>query len=79
MVRNRFGKGQRGAAIVEYVILVALIAVGSFCGVRYLGTSLNQAYGGAKEAVATGGCGGEGGCTAKDGEGGSTTCVGPLC
>ncbi len=45
-LRARFGQDERGASLVEYALLVALIAVVCIVAVQFLGTSakdkLNQ-------------------------------------
>jgi pilus assembly protein Flp/PilA len=38
-VRARFGKSERGASLVEYVLLVSLIAVVCIAAISFLGTN----------------------------------------
>ena len=38
-VRSRFGKSERGAALVEYALLLALIAVVCIVALQFLGSS----------------------------------------
>jgi pilus assembly protein Flp/PilA len=40
------GKKEEGASLVEYALLVALIAVVAIAGVRALGTSISTQYSG---------------------------------
>jgi pilus assembly protein Flp/PilA len=43
-VRARLGKGQGGATMVEYAILVALIAVAAIAIIYTLGGQINDAF-----------------------------------
>ncbi|HEX8581056.1 MAG TPA: Flp family type IVb pilin [Acidimicrobiales bacterium] len=43
-VRARFGDDDRGASLVEYALLVALIAVVCIVAVRFLGTSASEKF-----------------------------------
>jgi pilus assembly protein Flp/PilA len=52
--RVKKGKSERGASMVEYALLVALIAVVAMAGVRLLGTNINTAFNGvAGQIIAT--------------------------
>jgi pilus assembly protein Flp/PilA len=44
VVRARFVRSERGATIVEYAFLVALIAIVCILAVTFLGTSTSQRY-----------------------------------
>lgn len=41
-VRARFGKSERGASLVEYALLLALIAVVAIAGLTLLGGNANE-------------------------------------
>ena len=43
-LRARFGNTERGASLVEYALLVALIAVVCIVAVTFLGTSANEKF-----------------------------------
>ena len=43
-VRSRFGRSERGASLVEYVLLVALIAVVCIVAIQFLGTSASTKF-----------------------------------
>jgi pilus assembly protein Flp/PilA len=43
-MRARFGQDERGASLVEYALLVALIAVVCIVAVQFLGTSANEKF-----------------------------------
>ncbi len=43
-VRARFGDTEKGASLVEYALLVALIAVICIAGVTLIGTSANENF-----------------------------------
>ena len=43
-VRARFGRSERGASLVEYVLLVALIAVVCIVAIQFLGTSASTKF-----------------------------------
>ena len=45
-VRARFGRSERGAALVEYALLVALIAVVCIVAITLLGTNANKKFNG---------------------------------
>jgi pilus assembly protein Flp/PilA len=53
-VRARFAGNERGAAVVEYALLVALIAVVAIAALNFLGTSTSDKFSqvGSKVAVA---------------------------
>ena len=42
--RARFGRSERGASLVEYVLLVALIAVVCIVAIQFLGTSASTKF-----------------------------------
>jgi pilus assembly protein Flp/PilA len=44
-LRSRFGHDERGASLVEYALLVALIAVVCIVAVTFLGTSASSKFG----------------------------------
>ena len=43
-VRARFGDDERGASLVEYALLVALIAVVCIIAITFLGTSADSKF-----------------------------------
>ena len=43
-LRARFGDNDRGASLVEYALLVALIAVVCIAGIRVLGNNADQGF-----------------------------------
>ena len=43
-VSARFGRSERGASLVEYVLLVALIAVVCIVAIQFLGTSASTKF-----------------------------------
>ncbi|HVE94365.1 MAG TPA: Flp family type IVb pilin [Acidimicrobiales bacterium] len=43
-LRSRFGRSERGASLVEYVLLVALIAVVCIVAIQFLGTSASTKF-----------------------------------
>lgn len=43
-IRARFGRSERGAALVEYALLVALIAVVCIAAISLLGTSARDKF-----------------------------------
>jgi pilus assembly protein Flp/PilA len=43
-VRARFGKDERGASLVEYALLVALIAVVCIVAINFLGSSSSSKF-----------------------------------
>ena len=43
-LRARFSDSERGASLVEYALLVALIAVACIVGIRFLGTEANEGF-----------------------------------
>lgn len=45
-------KKEKGASLVEYALLVALIAVVAIAGVRALGTSISAQYSGLSSSLA---------------------------
>lgn len=46
------GRGERGASLVEYVLLAALIAMVAFAAVALLGEALDEEYGSIASSVA---------------------------
>ena len=44
-IRAKFGRDERGASLVEYALLVALIAVVCLVAITALGTSANATFG----------------------------------
>lgn len=49
--RVKKGKSERGASMVEYALLVSLIAVIAIAGVRLLGTNINNAFTGVASQI----------------------------
>jgi pilus assembly protein Flp/PilA len=47
------GKKEEGASLVEYALLVALIAVVAIAGIRTLGTNINAQYSGLAGSLAS--------------------------
>ena len=43
-LRTRLGRSERGASLVEYVLLVALIAVVCIVAIQFLGTSASTKF-----------------------------------
>ena len=43
-IRARFGRDERGASLVEYALLVALIAVVCLVAIAFLGRSASQRF-----------------------------------
>ena len=43
-IRSRFGKSERGAALVEYALLLALIAVVCIVALQFLGGSAAEKF-----------------------------------
>ena len=43
-VRARFGKSERGASLVEYVLLVSLIAVVCIAAITFLGNNASTKF-----------------------------------
>jgi pilus assembly protein Flp/PilA len=43
-IRSRFGKSERGAALVEYALLLVLIAVVCIVAVQFLGGSASAKF-----------------------------------
>ena len=43
-VRARFGRSERGAALVEYALLLALIAVVCIIALQFLGESASEKF-----------------------------------
>jgi len=43
-LRARFSDNERGASLVEYALLVALIAVACIVGISFLGDEANQGF-----------------------------------
>ena len=50
--REKNDKKEKGASLVEYALLVALIAVVAIAGVRALGTSISAQYSGLSGSLA---------------------------
>jgi len=44
IAKKKSGKNERGASLVEYALLVGLIAVAAIAGVTALGTSINTSF-----------------------------------
>jgi len=55
---GRFMRDEEGATMVEYGLMVALIAVVCIAAITLLGTSLNSLFGGVQANVAGAGGGG---------------------
>jgi len=55
---NRFARDEEGATMVEYGLMVALIAVVCIAAITLLGTSLNSLFGRVQSNVASAGGGG---------------------
>ncbi len=51
-LRARFGKTERGASLVEYALLVALIAVVCIIAITFLGKSASSKFSSVGSAVA---------------------------
>jgi pilus assembly protein Flp/PilA len=51
-LRARFGDNERGASLVEYALLVALIAVVCILAITFLGESANDKFSSVGSAVA---------------------------
>jgi pilus assembly protein Flp/PilA len=43
-IKSRSGKEEKGASLVEYALLVALIAVVAIVGIQFLGNSINKKF-----------------------------------
>lgn len=43
-IRARFGRSERGASLVEYVLLVSLIAVVCIAAISFLGNSASSKF-----------------------------------
>lgn len=52
-IRARFGRSERGASLVEYALLVALIAVVCLVAIAFLGKSASQRFSNVGSAVGT--------------------------
>jgi pilus assembly protein Flp/PilA len=50
-LQARFTKSERGASMVEYILLVALIALAVISAVLFLGTQLNSGFNNAGSKV----------------------------
>ena len=50
-VRARFGQDEKGASLVEYALLVGLIAVVCIAAVQLLGTTVNGVFGALNAAL----------------------------
>ena len=50
-VRARFGRTERGASLVEYVLLVSLIAVVCIAAISFLGSSAKDKFSSVGSAV----------------------------
>lgn len=51
-LRSRFGDDERGASLVEYALLVALIAVVCIAAIGFLGESADTQFSSVGDAVA---------------------------
>jgi len=51
-IKARFGRDERGASLVEYALLVALIAVVCIAAITFLGHSASQRFSNVGSAVA---------------------------
>jgi pilus assembly protein Flp/PilA len=51
-LRARFGDDERGAALVEYVLLVALIAVVCIAAIAFLGSSAKDKFSSVGQSLA---------------------------
>ena len=51
-VRARFGKDERGASLVEYALLVALIAVVCIVAIGFVGTRASEKFSGVASNLA---------------------------
>jgi pilus assembly protein Flp/PilA len=56
-VRARFGKTERGAALVEYALLLALIAVVCIVALQFLGDSAADKFSKVGDSIAGAGSG----------------------
>jgi Flp pilus assembly pilin Flp len=52
-LRARFAREERGASLVEYLLLVSLIAMAVIGAVIFLGSALNDAYENAGSRLST--------------------------
>ncbi len=52
-MRARFGKTERGASLVEYVLLVSLIAVVCIIAIRALGTKASSTFDNVGSSIAS--------------------------
>ena len=50
-LRARFSDSERGASLVEYALLVALIAVVCIVAIRFLGTKANSSFSSTGSAI----------------------------
>gem|GEM_PF-189505 len=50
-LRARFADSERGASLVEYALLVALIAVVCIVAIRFLGTEANDSFSSTGSAI----------------------------
>ena len=51
-LRARFGRTERGASLVEYVLLVSLIAVVCITAIGFLGRSASSKFNGVGSSIA---------------------------
>jgi len=51
-VRNRFAREERGASLVEYALLVALIAVVCIVAISFVGTSASSTFNSVGSSIA---------------------------
>jgi pilus assembly protein Flp/PilA len=51
-LRARFGESDRGAAMVEYALLIALIAVVCIAAIRFLGNKSEESFSKTGSAIA---------------------------
>lgn len=52
-IREEGSKKERGASLVEYALLVALIAVVAIAAVQILGKSISEKFSGVASSIAT--------------------------
>jgi len=50
-LRSRFGRSERGASVVEYALLVALIAVVCVVAVQFVGTATSTTLSNAASSI----------------------------
>ena len=52
LTRGRFGRSERGASLVEYALLVALIAVVCIVAISFVGTSASSTFNSVGSSIA---------------------------